>query len=64
MPLTKCPSCQSDVSTKADACPECGHRFKPSGGISLKDPIHVVGLIIVVGFIIVMFFIGLENWRR
>jgi predicted amidophosphoribosyltransferase len=44
MPLIKCPSCQSDVSTEADTCPKCGHRFKDAG-VNLRDPVHVIGLI-------------------
>ncbi len=44
MPLTKCPSCSSEVSTKAASCPKCGHQFKFSGGVNLKDPVHVIGL--------------------
>lgn len=44
--LTKCPSCRADVSTEAAACPKCGHQFKYAGGINLKDPVHVIGLII------------------
>ena len=43
--LSKCPSCQSDVSIEAAACPKCGHQFKYAGAINLKDPVHVVGLI-------------------
>jgi len=42
--LTKCPSCRADVSTMADFCPKCGHRFKYAGGINLQDPVHVIGL--------------------
>ena len=26
--LAKCPSCNSDVSVHAAACPKCGHQFK------------------------------------
>lgn len=44
--LTKCPSCRTDVSTEAAACPKCGHQFRYAGGINLKDPVHVIGLII------------------
>ena len=44
--LTRCPSCQSAVSTEAAACPTCGHQFKYAGGINLKDPVHVIGLIV------------------
>lgn len=50
--LVKCPSCQSDVSTKAAACPKCGHQFKYAGGINLKDPVHRVGLALCVVFIV------------
>ena len=57
--LTKCPSCRSDVSTEAAACPKCGHQFKYAGGINLKDPIHVIGLIIcaviIIGVILYIF---------
>ena len=44
--LTKCPSCRADVSAEAAACPKCGHQFKYAGGINLKDPVHVIGLLI------------------
>src|ERR1039457_3370046 len=48
--LTSCPSCNAEVSTKADFCPKCGHRFRYAGGVNLKDPVHVIGLIICVIF--------------
>jgi predicted amidophosphoribosyltransferase len=35
--LTKCPSCDNEVSTKAAACPKCGHQFKTPGGFNIKD---------------------------
>jgi uncharacterized paraquat-inducible protein A len=50
--LTKCPSCQSDVSTAAAACPKCGHQFKYAGAVNLKDPVHVIGLIVCAVLII------------
>jgi DNA-directed RNA polymerase subunit RPC12/RpoP len=56
--LTKCPSCDSDVSTEAAACPKCGHQFvfaggfKYAGGINLKDPVHRIGLFICVIFLV------------
>ena len=28
MALTKCPECTHDVSTEADACPNCGYPIK------------------------------------
>jgi uncharacterized paraquat-inducible protein A len=53
--LNKCPSCNSDVSVHAAACPKCGHQFKYAGGINLKDPVHVIGLgicaLIIIGVI-------------
>jgi hypothetical protein len=59
--LTKCPSCRAEVSTEAAACPKCGHQFKYAGGINLKDPVHVIGLIIcaliVVGVAFYLFLI-------
>jgi predicted amidophosphoribosyltransferase len=60
MSLTKCPSCQADVSTKAAACPKCGHQFKYAGRVNLKDPIHIVGVIICV-VILAFVIIGLTN---
>jgi predicted amidophosphoribosyltransferase len=54
--LTKCPSCSSEVSTKAASCPKCGHQFKSAGGLNLSDPVHIVGLIIV-GLMILGFLI-------
>src|SRR5665213_821026 len=44
--LTRCPSCSAEVSTKAVSCPKCGHQFRYAGGVNLKDPVHVLGLII------------------
>ena len=42
--LTKCPSCNSDISVHAAACPKCGHQFKYAGRVNLKDPVHLLGL--------------------
>jgi hypothetical protein len=36
------------VSSEAAACPQCGHQFKAAGGINLKDPIHVIGILLAV----------------
>jgi len=48
--LIKCPECGTEVSSEAAACPKCGHplQAKPSGGINTKDPVHVIGIILVV----------------
>lgn len=48
MPLRPCPACSNEVSLEAAACPKCGHQFKAAGGISLSDPVHVLGIVLVV----------------
>ena len=52
MSLSKCPSCSNAVSTEAAACPKCGHQFKSAGGINPKDPVHIIGLLIVAAMIV------------
>lgn len=32
MPLTTCPDCESEVSTKASACPNCGRPVREERG--------------------------------
>lgn len=45
--LTKCPTCEGDVSTLAAACPKCGHAFpRAGGGIDEGDPVHAIGIIL------------------
>jgi len=51
--LQFCPTCSTSVSLNANACPKCGHVFKNPGGINLKDPVHIIG-IIVCGIIILI----------
>jgi hypothetical protein len=47
--LINCPACRREVSTGAAACPQCGHQFAPvAGGISARDPVHIVGILLVV----------------
>ena len=41
-----CPTCANQVSLNAVSCPKCGHIFKQAGGVNLKDPVHVAGLIV------------------
>ena len=48
--LSKCPSCSREVSSKAASCPHCGHQFKAPGGINLRDPVHLIGIVIIVLF--------------
>ncbi len=48
--LCTCPACGRDVSIRAPACPHCGEPFKLAaanpGGINMRDPIHVIGVVI------------------
>lgn len=48
--LVEWPTCKRQVSSEAAACPQCGHAFKAAGGINMSDPIHAIGVIIVVLF--------------
>lgn len=57
--LMKCPACDKQISTAATACPQCGHPFAKAttvSGIDMKDPVHVLGVIVVA--IIVVLVIG------
>lgn len=49
MSLIKCAACGNEVSIEAAACLKCGHPIKatPAGGINMKDPVHIVGVIAV-----------------
>jgi hypothetical protein len=49
-----CPTCQNQVSVTANSCPKCGHMFKYAGGINLKDPVHIVGLLICAAIIVLV----------
>ena len=48
--LRNCPACGRDVSARAPACPHCGEPFRlaaaGAGGINMRDPIHVIGVVI------------------
>lgn len=49
--LIACPTCGCSVSRNAAACPECGEVInvqmqKPSGAINLRDPVHLIGVIL------------------
>jgi hypothetical protein len=50
--LKACPACERSVSARAPACPHCGEPFKLAaanpGGINMRDPVHVAGVIIAV----------------
>jgi predicted amidophosphoribosyltransferase len=49
-----CPTCQNQVSVTATSCPKCGHTFKQAGGVNLKDPVHIAGLIVCVIIIVLV----------
>lgn len=49
--LIKCPTCGKQVSNNAATCPNCGEIInskmtKNAGAINLKDPVHLIGVII------------------
>lgn len=50
MKLINCPACGKQVSVDAAACPACGQPIAPAKtsqqGINLKDPVHIIGVII------------------
>ena len=50
MALITCPECGAEVSSAAAACPKCGHPIKatPAGGINAGDPVHMIGIIVVI----------------
>jgi uncharacterized paraquat-inducible protein A len=61
--LIKCPECGTEVSSEAAACPKCGHplRAKPSGGINMKDPVHVIGVVLVIIILLVGIVSGVQQ---
>ena len=52
MSLFPCPSCKQSVSKKAKACPHCGRAFKRDNQMSVTDPVHLIGGILVLGFLV------------
>lgn len=50
--LIYCPSCKGEVSIHAETCPKCGHTFKSAAFNPAGDPVHLIGLLIIVGFIV------------
>ena len=51
--LIQCPTCGKKISSNAANCPGCGEVInakmtKPAGAINLKDPVHLVGVILAV----------------
>ena len=56
MILFPCPSCKRSVSKQAKTCPQCGHAFKRDNQMSLKDPVHLIGALLIL--VLVIAFIG------
>lgn len=59
MTLIPCPACSNPLSTGAAACPKCGHVIKAAnapGGINLKDPVHLIGVLVGVPLIFLIVF--------
>lgn len=63
MPLISCPTCWSQISDQAVACPRCGHplgnRMKVSDGDFMRKnrgcaDMIIYGPILIVGFIIIL----------
>jgi len=56
MALENCPSCENQVSRKAESCPKCGHVFKKSGAFDPTNLVHVFGIIAFI-FLVALFVI-------
>jgi uncharacterized paraquat-inducible protein A len=56
--IVKCPTCDAEVSSEAAACPKCGHQFKSAGAINLRDPVHVIGIIVALLFLLGAIYFG------
>ena len=58
MALIKCPDCGNTVSSAAESCPKCGRPMikirKGNAFNPFHDPVHFLGLLIVIGFVIGM----------
>lgn len=55
--LIQCPTCGNEVSSNAPSCPHCGEIINEkmipyTGAINLKDPVHLIGVII--SFLVVL----------
>lgn len=54
--LIKCPTCGNDVSENAPTCPRCGEiiKEKRNGNFNMEDPVHCIGAIIAIFFLILV----------
>ncbi len=50
MGMFRCPTCSREISDQAAACPGCGHQLKTTG-FSLADPVHLLGVILLIVFL-------------
>lgn len=56
MALTTCTECKREISTEAATCPGCGYEQRRGGstGVSGTDPVHMIGVILCIGFLAVV----------
>lgn len=54
--MAPCPSCGNPCAPSAVACPSCGHAFRVAGGLDLKDPVHLVAVVLCGGFLLLCAF--------
>lgn len=57
MALVTCEACGKEISAAAASCPGCGHPrqvvdAREPGAINMGDPVHFVGIILVLLFVI------------
>lgn len=54
MGLIQCPTCTKEISDRAPVCIHCGEPIKSTvetaygGGINLRDPVHVIGIVVCI----------------
>lgn len=48
-----CPTCRERISTKAASCPKCGHVVRSPGAVNMSDPVHLIGIILCILFLVV-----------
>lgn len=51
--LRACPACHAQVSVRAVSCPHCAEPFQAAGrvvagAINMRDPVHVLGIVVCV----------------
>ena len=48
-----CPTCSESISGKATSCPKCGHQFRVPGEVNMGDPVHFIGIMVCILFLVV-----------